>query len=388
MRVAFVADDLYPGYGGQAAATEGHAEALLSLGHEVRVLAGETSSPTQPPGIAAGRLPVWRPGDKHTQLALPRRKKVQELLDWADVVQANTPTPLALQTLRLARKAGVPTALGFHTQEESMTLHFSLLRPLVEPALRGWYRLLYRQPDCVVAPTGFAAEIARRYTPRPVHVVSNAIRLPEKGEARRECAASLRRRLLSGKRFLLLYMGRLTHEKDPGGLLEIMAALSRLRGDVRLVVAGDGPLRPGLERRAARLGLTGEIIFLGYISGEKQELLMAGDLFVMPSPTELQSIATLEAMAQGCAVAAAKYPTSAVCGMVRQADCGICYPPERVDGAVEAISGLLDRPDELYHFQKNAVEAAEEHDVMESGKRLEGIYRALVEGHGKGGDDV
>ena len=46
LRVAVVADDLYPGFGGQAAATEGHIEALLALGHEVRVLAGAERKPT------------------------------------------------------------------------------------------------------------------------------------------------------------------------------------------------------------------------------------------------------------------------------------------------------------------------------------------------------
>ncbi|HET7478699.1 MAG TPA: hypothetical protein VFJ72_04185, partial [Rubrobacteraceae bacterium] len=75
MRIAVVADDLYPGFGGQAAATEGHVEALLARGHEVRALAGFEPVPSEPsPGVSVERLPVWRPGEKQTQLALPDSK--------------------------------------------------------------------------------------------------------------------------------------------------------------------------------------------------------------------------------------------------------------------------------------------------------------------------
>lgn len=381
MRVAVVADDLYPGYGGQAAATEGHVEALIGLGHEVRALAGADRSPTPPPsGVALERLRAWRPGRKQTQIAVPERKKIRRLLDWADVVQINTPTPLALMTLRLAAAGGVPTVMGFHTQEESAALHFGPLSPIAAAALRAWYGYVYRLPDCLVAPTGFAARLARCYTPRPVHVVSNGIRLPEKRPGV-EQAASLRCRLLPGKRFLISYVGRLSHEKHPQDLLAVMPALARRRRDTLLAVAGSGPLRASLERRASRLGLAGSIRFLGYVSEEeKDDLLRASDLFLMPSPTELQSIATLEAMARKCAIVAADFSTSAVGEVVRGAECGLLYDPHRPEEAARAIDGVLDRPEELRRLQENAERAAQAHDVRESGRRLEEIYRALIRG--------
>ena len=381
MRVAFVADDLYPGFGGQAAASEGHIEALLALGHEVRVLAGTERSPTEPPPeVRLGRLPVWRPGEKQTQLAFPRLGALAEFLDWADVAQVNTPTPLALFALKLARKRGVPTVMGFHTQEESMTLHFDKLRPLVTRGLRSWYGYLYRQPDLLVAPTEFAARLARRYTPRPVHVVSNGIRLPEKDPDGSGRISDLRDSLLSGKQFLLVYLSRLSDEKRPQDLLEIMVALRKARSDIRLVVAGDGPLRRKLERRAASLSLNSVVRFRGYVSGrDKHDLLEAGDLFLMPSPTELQSIATLEAMARRCAVAALEAEGSAVCEMVRDAGCGVCYGAGETDEAARKIHDLLNQPRKLQGLQKNAAAAAVAHDVRESGRRLAEIYTSLIQ---------
>ncbi|HEX2729764.1 MAG TPA: glycosyltransferase [Rubrobacteraceae bacterium] len=380
MRIAVVADDLYPGFGGQAAATEGHVEALLARGHEVRALAGVERVPSEPPsGVSVGRLPVWRPGEKQTHLALPDSGKIRDLLDWADVVQINTPTPLALRTLQLARRMDVPSVMGFHTQEESAALHFFLMRRPVKAALRRWYTALYRRPDCLVAPTAFAARLASSYTPRPIHAVSNGIRLSRVDAAGEERASALRGRLLSGGRFLISHVGRLTHEKRPQDLVSFAEKLAHRRRDWRLIIAGTGPLRRSLEQRTAKLGLADRVQFLGYVPEEvKEDLLMASDLFLMPSPTELQSIATLEAMVRRCAVVAADFETSAVGEMVRESGCGICYRPERLDVAVADVSRLLDQPEELRLLQRNAAEAARRHDVHLSGKRLEEIYASQL----------
>ena len=375
LRIAFVADDLYPGYGGQAVSTEGHIGALLERGHEVRALAGAERSPTEPPGVVTQRLPVWRPPKKQIHYAFPVWQKVRAFVGWADVVHINTPTPLALGVLRAARRGNVPGVLGFHAQEESMIMHTG---ELVLPLLRAWYRFIYGQPDALVAPTPFAARLASRYTRRPVHVVSNGISLPKTSAADLERAAEFKESLLSGKRFLISHVGRLSHEKRPYGLLELMSALHALRQDVRLVVAGDGPLRPALERRAIRLGLADVVRFLGYVPEDlKQDLLLAGDLFLMPSPTELQSIATLEAMAQGCAVLAASYETSAVPELVGGA--GICYDPNRMSGAASDISRLLDAPQELRVLGEDAARVAKGHDIRQSARLLEEVYTSLIE---------
>lgn len=390
LRIAVVADDLYPGYGGQAAAMEGHVEALLDLGHRVRVLAGripEGREGSAPEGVLVDRLSVWRPRGKQIHFALPSADRVRSLLRWADVVQVNTMTPLGLQVLVLARRLGVPSVLGFHAQEENLTLHLDgPLRPLVVPVLRCWYRLVCGRADAIVAPTSFAAHYAKRYTRRPIHVVSNGIRLPKKHGLTDE-ARKMRRRLLGtdgAPRFLISYVGRLDPEKRPEGLLEVASAMRNLhRGDgdvVVFAVAGSGFLRPVLEERAAELGISHSMRFLGYVSeGEKDALLRASDLFLMPSPTELQNIATLEAMARGCAVAAAGYPTSAVPSVVAEADCGFSYDPGDPSGAARAVSRLLDDEDELRRLQRNALRVAGDlHDVRESGRRLERLYRTLL----------
>lgn len=109
---------------------------------------------------------------------------------------------------------------------------------------------------------------------------------------------------------LLLCAGRLSPEKNLPLLIDTMARLTAAdaRGcvDYRLVVAGDGPLRSALERRA-QAECPGRVLFLGNIADRGQFLRLLGsvDIVVHPNPREPFGIAPLEAMAAGVPVVVA-----------------------------------------------------------------------------------
>lgn len=377
MRIGFVGDDMYPGFGGQARASEGHIEALAKLGHSVRVLAGAERAPSAAPaGVVVERLPVWRLGNMQTHLALPRRRTVSALLDWADVVQVNTPTPLGVLVARMGRRRGVPVVMGVHTQLETSSLQLPWVGWLVRWGMRRWYHWVYRQPVCLTAPTRFAADLAGQLTSQQVVTVSNGIRLDFEPPPLPKVHAD------GGER-TALYLGRLSPEKRPQDLVEIAR---HLRRGTHLQVVGEGPMRANLDATAARLGVGDRIAFLGHVDEQhKVALLDAAEVFVMPSPTELQSIATLEAMAHGCAVLAADYPSSAVPVWVRSSGAGLVYRPGDPREAARAIDALLDDGSSLLAYQRRALEGARSHDVMESGRALVALYRRLTSGSAQRG---
>lgn len=101
----------------------------------------------------------------------------------------------------------------------------------------------------------------------------------------------------------ILYVGRLSHEKD---LDVLLGAFERLEGGrYRLEIVGDGPLRGALEQRArGRPNVT----FRGFLpyGDELARIYARADLFVNPSPNETFSLSILEALASGLPVVAAR----------------------------------------------------------------------------------
>lgn len=111
--------------------------------------------------------------------------------------------------------------------------------------------------------------------------------------------ARIRRQLGLPEGHVALYVGRLSDEKDPLGLLHAwaMARGAMIPGWI-LVVVGDGPLKEECARTAERLGISGHIILAG-ARREIQDWYRAADLHVLFSRHEGMSNTTLEAMAAG-----------------------------------------------------------------------------------------
>lgn len=374
MRILFIADDLYPGFGGQARATEGHIRALAERGHELVALAGSEDEPTEPPpGVRVVRLPSWRLGDSQTRFAHPVFSRIWPLVKWADVVHANTPAATTAAASLIARRLGVPVVMGVHTQLETSTMQAPILGPLLKRLLTTWYGMLFGAADALTAPTSFAAKTARVFSKGRIEVVSNGLALGS------WLALDPRKRSSGVRR--LAYVGRLSPEKRPQDLIDLAAALP---ADYRLSICGEGPLEAQLRDAIRSGGLGDKVKLLGFLpEADKRTLLCGTELFVMPSPAELQSIATLEAMAAGCAVAAVGYDSSAVPHLVTEAGAGIVL--KVADSAVQAaqVVALMNDGEALRLAQGNARTYAGTHDVDASARKLEELYLDLLQTGGR-----
>ncbi len=378
MRILFVADDLYPGFGGQASATQGHIAALLEAGHEIRAIAGAEPSPLEPPpGVLVERLPSWVLANSQTRFAHPLFGRLAPHLEWADVMHANTPTALAAAAVIVAKRKAVPAVLGLHTQIETTELQVPLVGRFLGLLLRIWYRILFSGADLVVAPTRFAADKARAFTRSRVEVVSNGIDLSGWPEPKGLDDRGARLADSTAKR-RLLYLGRLSGEKGVGALLPLIGAL---RENYSLTIAGHGPLKQELKTAIEISGLTERVDLRGFVSEEEKRALMAAsDLFVMPSPAELQSIATLEAMAAGLPVAAFGHDSSAVPGFVHESGGGLVVDPLEPRAQARAIEALLQGSAAVARAARAARAYAVSHDVRASAARLAGLYQELIGG--------
>lgn len=162
-----------------------------------------------------------------------------------------------------------------------------------------YYRLeqwIFRRISAVIAPTREMADFLARkgISAGLIHVVHNGIEV--NGRSRPKHVPS------TGP-IRLLYLGRLSPEKDPANFLEAVADL-RARGlDVRATLAGDGPERPAVEDQCRRLGLKDVVHLPGFVP-DVVPLLSEADILVNPSQTECMPNSVLEAMWAGVPVCA------------------------------------------------------------------------------------
>ncbi|HEX2863328.1 MAG TPA: glycosyltransferase [Deinococcales bacterium] len=385
LRVLIVADDLYPGFGGQAASTEGFIRMLRERGHRVTCITARVPTPTEPRGVRVFRFASWQPGDKMTRFVFPDARALHRLVAANDLVHVMTPTPLSWTALGYARRLKKPALVGFHTQRESLTSHVAPeVRRAVSDALDAYYRRFYARADVALCPSNFAAQVYREYSDGPAEVISNGVDLTVFDPARVPDAAVRAFReglgLREGQR-LILSVGRLSHEKDPLALLRVAQELAALRQDFVLAFGGTGPLARDLEAGIEAGGLGERVKRLGFVPDTDLPLAYrAADLFALASPTELQGIVLLEAMAMGAALFVADVPTSAATEALNGGRTGLSFDPRDPKGAARVLSNLFDEPARLDLLRRNAREDIAAHDLRASGRKLEAIYLKALSG--------
>ena len=134
--------------------------------------------------------------------------------------------------------------------------------------------------------------------------------------------------------FVFGTVGRLVLTKGQRFLIDAFAQANQRIPNSKLVIIGDGPLARNLQEKAKSLNALEDIVFTGY-RRDVLELLMAFDVFVLPSLAEGLSIALLEAMARGLPVIASKVGgIPEVCG---KNACSILVSPKNVSALASAM---------------------------------------------------
>lgn len=139
---------------------------------------------------------------------------------------------------------------------------------------------------------------------RRMHTISYGIDLAPYRAVTGAEVAELRAHLgATGDTILVGSVGRLVEQKDYPTQLRAFALAARAEPRLRMVLAGDGPLRGAIESHAAELGITDRLVLLGHWV-RVPALLRALDVFVLASKFEPYGVALLEAKCAGSAIVA------------------------------------------------------------------------------------
>ena len=300
MRIVQLANFYGPRSGGLRTALHHLGAGYSARGHEVVLVVPGPRSADEvlPTGnrritVAAPRLPAtggYRAVDPW---------RVQRLLERLRPDAIEVSDRLTLRGLGAwAARRGVPSVVISHERLDRLLAQFLLPDQAARRVADVANARMAAAYDRVVCTTGFARAEFDRIGAANVTQVPLGVDLATFSPLHRD--RDLRAELSAGADSLLVHCGRLSPEKHPERSIDTVAALSEAGHRVRLVVAGDGPRRPALERRAAGLPVT----FVGFVPDRTllARLLASADVSLAPGPHETFGLSALEALASGTPV--------------------------------------------------------------------------------------
>lgn len=191
--------------------------------------------------------------------------------------------------LKVAHKHGVPVRIAHsHNSNQDINLKYLI-------------KMFYKQSIPRYANKLFACgQLAGEWMfgGAPFEVLNNAVDI-KKYLYDHECARQIRDKLMIPQdAFVFGHIGRFSYQKNHSYLIDIFASVASKEPKAKLLMVGDGDLRPEMEAKVKVLGLIDRVIFTG-VRSDVPELLQAMDVFVFPSLYEGLPVTIVEAQAAG-----------------------------------------------------------------------------------------
>jgi glycosyltransferase involved in cell wall biosynthesis len=222
--------------------------------------------------------------------------------------------------------------------------------------------------------SGPLAQVSYRALRRRMRTISYGIDLGPYRKVGAEEIATLRAQLGAGRDTVLVgSVGRLVEQKDYPTQLRAFALAARADPRLRMVLAGDGPLRSAIETHAAELGISDRLVLLGHWV-RVPALLKALDVFVLASKFEPYGVALLEAKCAGSAIVATA--VNEIPKILTHGVTGLVVPPESPEPMAKAFLRMAQEPVLRRSLAEQAFAEAERKHSIDA---VAGAYQALYD---------
>jgi len=312
---------------------------LLDNGAKVRIYSPKSSTPAFPSRGKVVGVPAFPfPGRTEYRVPLGIPPAVQrDLKEFdANVFHVSSPEFLGHRAVTLAHKWNKPVVASVHTRFETYFRYYGLA--FVEPLVEAILRRFYRRCDAIFAPSESMAQVLREQRMGyDVGIWSRGVDTDIFSPIRRDMA--WRRQLgIGDDQPVVAFIGRIVMEKGLDVFAETIDHLERRGCHARILVIGEGPAREWFAGR-----LPDDAVFTGFQRGEDLgRAIASADMLLNPSVTETFGNVTLEAMACGLPVVAARATGSL--SLVEDGVTGRLIQPGAAEAMAQAIARYCEDP--------------------------------------------
>ncbi len=387
LKILFISDVYFPRVNGVSTSIQTFIAQLQALGHTVHLIApdyGLANEQTEDQAWVkrvASRKIFFDPEDY-----LMRYRSAMALLpelaaEGYDLIHINTPFVAHYFGKQVAKRLNIPCIETYHTFFEDYLHHYLPWVPtmIAKMLARAISKKQCNAVDAIVSPSKPMLDVLHGYGVKvPAVVIPTGLEATSFSE---QDIAFKKQYGIDPERPLLLYVGRVAHEKNIEFLLGVVDVLKAEMPDLLLLVTGEGPALQSLQHKVDQLGIRDNVMFLGYLD-RYQELnacYAAADVFVFASTSETQGLVVLEAMAQGTPVVAiAELGTASILVDGKGA---LIAAEETLDFAEKVQLLLNDKAKRLALGQAALTYVQEEWTAEFQAKRMYHFYHMMIEAY-------
>jgi rhamnosyl/mannosyltransferase len=361
MKILHVYKDYFPILGGIENHIKTLAEAQTAANHHVTVLV--TNPGSQLDYEELNGVHIWRASRlatvASTPLTITLPLKLRQLQP--DITHLHFPYPIG-EVSQWLWGQGRPYVITYHSDIVKQQSLLRLYRPFMQKVLQGAARILPTSHNYIHS-SPILRPLAHKCTVVPLSVQTAHFQ-------------NIPPLIPPAPVPTLLFIGRHRYYKGVDDLLRAMPQLQ-----ARLLIGGDGPMRPQWQQLTQAQGLTDRVQFLGELDdAQLPRLYASADIFVLPANARSEAFGKvlLEAMAAGlpCITTEVGTGTSFV---VQHGVSGLVVPPQQPDKLAEAIASLLGDPDLRRRMgQAGQARVRQEFTPEQMVARVTAVYKSVI----------
>ncbi|MFA6094530.1 MAG: glycosyltransferase [Candidatus Paceibacterota bacterium] len=386
MKIAIFSDTFFPQVNGVANTAYRTAIALCARGHNVRVFTvsrkhlkniSETSYSKKLDIKSVFSIPFW--GYPDERLTLPLGFTLRSVYVFRpDIIHAHTPFALGWEAVLASKLFSIPIIGTHHTFFDHYLKHVWLDFDWAKRFSWRFVSLYYNRCSLVLGPSRAVLDDIRNHKLiTPTRIMANSIDTTLFSPVVSEKEKKKQKALLGITGDSVVYMGRLSYEKDINQLIDALVILKEIKKFVTLMLIGDGPERKKIEKYARERGVTEKVLFTGFLYGKNLvRALQSNEIFLTASKSENMPLSVLEGMSVGLPVVGVR--SLGIPEIVKDNVNGYVVTPDSPREMAEKVRVILADKKLLSMLSSGARESALTYSEENVIKKLEDIYHEVI----------
>lgn len=317
IKIAYILDSYHPIINGVTTFVDACVRYMTDRGNEVLIIAPDYPNISDG-GPWEGKVPIkrlksfglWFTTNRYERAIYPNYKRLAAVLDefQPDVIHVNMELIGGFLARHYALKNNIPIVATAHT---NFAPYFHIYVPWLPKFLSNWIisfgsRRFYQKINKIMTPSQEMANVLINEfrIKSPIEISTIGIDASEFDGVEREKELKNSRyfekypRIKERKR--LLFVGRISEEKNVSFLLKVLKRILEIRQDIELLLVGGTSFKDYYQKKVQDMGINEHVTFMGLIRRSEIKYVYAiADIFTFPSVTETQGLVTAEALYNG-----------------------------------------------------------------------------------------